>query len=150
MSLMSGLRPGIGVTLMGTGVSSKLLSVCLVDYCLHEVGATRLPTQSPRCHLVHFSHSSTSTPGASMTDQPRTAIVTGSARGIGAAVAKRLSRDGFAVAILDLDEGSCKVVVDEITSSGGSALPVGVDVSDEESVAHAVTNVAEALGAPTV
>jgi 3-oxoacyl-[acyl-carrier protein] reductase len=85
-----------------------------------------------------------------MTDQPRTAIVTGSARGIGAAVAKRLSRDGFAVAILDLDEGSCKVVVDEITSSGGSALPVGVDVSDEESVAHAVTHVAEALGAPTV
>jgi 3-oxoacyl-[acyl-carrier protein] reductase len=85
-----------------------------------------------------------------MTDQPRTAIVTGSARGIGAAVAKRLSQDGFAVAILDLDENACKVVVDEITSSGGSALPVGVDVSDEESVEHAVTHVAEALGAPTV
>jgi 3-oxoacyl-[acyl-carrier protein] reductase len=85
-----------------------------------------------------------------MTDQPRTAIITGSARGIGAAVAKRLSRDGFAVAILDLDEEACKVVVDEITSSGGSALPVGVDVADEESVEHAVTHVAEALGAPTV
>jgi 3-oxoacyl-[acyl-carrier protein] reductase len=85
-----------------------------------------------------------------MTDRPRTAIVTGSARGIGAAVAKRLSRDGFAVAILDLDENACKAVVDEITSSGGFALPVGVDVSDEESVEHAVTHVAEALGAPTV
>jgi 3-oxoacyl-[acyl-carrier protein] reductase len=85
-----------------------------------------------------------------MTDQPRTAIVTGSARGIGAAVAKRLSRDGFAVAILDLDENACKPVVDEITALGGSALPVGVDVADEESVEHAVAHVAEALGAPTV
>jgi 3-oxoacyl-[acyl-carrier protein] reductase len=85
-----------------------------------------------------------------MTDQPRTAVVTGSARGIGAAVAKRLSRDGFAVAILDLDEGACKVVADEIISSGGSALPVAVDVSDEESVAQAVAHVAEGLGAPVV
>jgi 3-oxoacyl-[acyl-carrier protein] reductase len=85
-----------------------------------------------------------------MIDQPRTAIVTGSARGIGAAVAKRLSRDGFAVAILDLDENACKSVVDEITALGGSALPVGVDVADEESVEHAVAHVAEALGAPTV
>jgi 3-oxoacyl-[acyl-carrier protein] reductase len=85
-----------------------------------------------------------------MTDQPRTAIVTGSARGIGAAVAKRLSSDGYSVAILDLDENACKAVADEITSSGGSALPVAVDVTDEESVEHAVAHVAEALGAPTV
>jgi len=85
-----------------------------------------------------------------MTDQPRTAIVTGSARGIGAAVAKRLSRDGFAVAILDLDEDACKIVSDEINASGGSALPVAVDVSDEESVAQAVAHVAEGLGGPTV
>jgi 3-oxoacyl-[acyl-carrier protein] reductase len=85
-----------------------------------------------------------------MTDQPRTAIVTGSARGIGAAVAKRLSRDGFAVAILDLDESACKVISDEIKAAGGSALPVGVDVADEESVSQAVAHVAEGLGAPTV
>jgi 3-oxoacyl-[acyl-carrier protein] reductase len=85
-----------------------------------------------------------------MTDHPRTAIVTGSARGIGAAVAKRLSRDGFAVAILDLDESACKVISDEIKASGGSALPVGVDVADEESVSQAVEHVAEGLGAPTV
>src|ERR1700691_1213041 len=88
--------------------------------------------------------------GVLMTDQPRTAIVTGSARGIGAAVAKRLSSDGYSVAILDLDEIACKAVADEITSSGGSALPVAVDVSDEQSVEQAVAHVAEALGAPTV
>jgi 3-oxoacyl-[acyl-carrier protein] reductase len=85
-----------------------------------------------------------------MSEQPRTAIVTGSARGIGAAVAARLSSDGFAVAILDLDESACKVVSDRIIAAGGSALPVGVDVADEESVARAVAHVAEGLGAPTV
>ena len=72
--------------------------------------------------------------GATMTTLQKTAVVTGSARGIGAAVAKRLSNDGFSVAILDLDETACKVVVDEIKSAGGEALPVAVDVSDEQSV----------------
>ena len=85
-----------------------------------------------------------------MTDQKRTAIVTGAARGIGAAIARRLSADGLAVAILDLDEDACKPVVEEITASGGNALAVGVDVANEEAVATAVGRVAEELGAPTV
>jgi 3-oxoacyl-[acyl-carrier protein] reductase len=86
-----------------------------------------------------------------MTDQPtRTAIVTGGARGIGAAVAKRLSEDGFAVAILDLDENACKPVVEEIEAAGGKALAVGADVADEQAVKTAVARVAGELGAPTV
>jgi 3-oxoacyl-[acyl-carrier protein] reductase len=86
-----------------------------------------------------------------MTDQPtRTAIVTGGARGIGAAVAKRLSEDGFAVAILDLDESACKSVVEEIEAAGGKALAVGADVADEQAVETAVARVAGELGAPTV
>ncbi|GAB3078680.1 MULTISPECIES: 3-oxoacyl-ACP reductase FabG [unclassified Phycicoccus] len=84
-----------------------------------------------------------------MTTQ-RVAIVTGAARGIGAATAKRLAAEGHAVGVLDLDEGSCAETVAAITGAGGRAVAVGVDVAKADQVEAAVQRVADELGAPTI
>ncbi|MEW1901228.1 MULTISPECIES: 3-oxoacyl-ACP reductase FabG [unclassified Streptomyces] len=84
------------------------------------------------------------------TTEQRVAVVTGAARGIGAATALRLAAEGRAVAVLDLDEAACKDTVEKITAAGGTALAVGCDVSDAAQVEAAVARVAAELGAPTI
>ncbi|MFB7031906.1 3-oxoacyl-ACP reductase FabG [Streptomyces sp. NPDC057242] len=84
------------------------------------------------------------------TTEQRVAVVTGAARGIGAATALRLAAEGRAVAVLDLDEAACKDTVEKITAAGGTALAVGCDVSDGAQVEAAVARVAAELGAPTI
>ena len=84
------------------------------------------------------------------TDSSRVAIVTGAARGIGAATATRLATDGMAVAVLDLDASACTGTVDAITDAGGRAMAVGADVSQADQVEAAVGKVAADLGPPVV
>ena len=84
------------------------------------------------------------------TDSSRVAIVTGAARGIGAATAKRLAGDGMAVGVLDLDAAACADTVEEIISAGGRAVAVGADVAQGDQVEAAVGKVAADLGPPVV
>jgi 3-oxoacyl-[acyl-carrier protein] reductase len=76
----------------------------------------------------------------------RVAVVTGAARGIGAATAIQFAREGAAVAVLDLDEQACTETVDRIKASGGTAIAFGCDVSDEGQVDAVINKVAGELG----
>jgi 3-oxoacyl-[acyl-carrier protein] reductase len=75
----------------------------------------------------------------------RVAIVTGSARGIGAGTARRFAEEGASVAVLDLDEDQARATASQL---GGSAKAVGIgcDVADSASVESAVGRVLEELG----
>jgi 3-oxoacyl-[acyl-carrier protein] reductase len=80
----------------------------------------------------------------------RTAIVTGAARGIGAAIATRLAADGIQVAILDLDASTAEPLAESLRANGSRAIALGADVADESSVDAAVQRCADELGPPVV
>ncbi|WP_199282081.1 SDR family NAD(P)-dependent oxidoreductase [Salinibacterium sp. CAN_S4] len=64
----------------------------------------------------------------------RTIIVTGGASGIGAGISRGLAAEGANIVIADLDLGAAEAVAAEITSAGGVASAVRVDVTDRASV----------------
>jgi 3-oxoacyl-[acyl-carrier protein] reductase len=80
----------------------------------------------------------------------RVAIVTGAARGIGAAIAHRLAVDGMSIGVVDLDEQGSERTAKEILENGGRAIPIGADVADEKAAGAAVQQTAAELGPVTV
>ncbi len=72
--------------------------------------------------------------------------ITGAASGIGRATALRFATEGASVGVLDIDEAGAKETVRDIEASGGSAVQVACDVTEEESVEQAISAVAGTFG----
>ena len=69
-----------------------------------------------------------------------TALITGGGTGIGAAIARRLSRDGFDVVVAGRRREKLDEVVADIESAGGSARALVMDVTDPGSVTQGVAS----------
>lgn len=76
----------------------------------------------------------------------RVALVTGSSRGLGAAIAHELARAGFAVAVNGIDEDETREVAASIRDTGAAAEAFVVDVTDPAATAEIGTSVESKLG----
>lgn len=83
----------------------------------------------------------------------KTLFITGASRGIGEAIALRAARDGANIAIVSKTDrphpklpGTIHSVAEAVENAGGKALPLAVDIRDEEAVARAAAATAETFG----
>ena len=82
----------------------------------------------------------------SISTDRKIAVVTGAAMGIGRAIARQLARDGLIVLVSDVDEAKAAETAAELREEGGSAEPLGLDVSSPASIAAAFAKVEERYG----
>jgi 2-hydroxycyclohexanecarboxyl-CoA dehydrogenase len=80
----------------------------------------------------------------------KNAIVTGAGSGLGQATAKRLAREGAAVAVWDIDEAGSRRTVDDIVAAGGRAIASRVDVSSRAQIDAGVQHAHAELGPVTI
>jgi 3-oxoacyl-[acyl-carrier protein] reductase len=77
----------------------------------------------------------------------RSALVTGASRGIGAAIARRLAKEGAEVAItFSSSPERAQQVIDEIVEAGGKAVAIQADAADQPAVRAAVQRAADEFG----
>jgi 3-oxoacyl-[acyl-carrier protein] reductase len=76
----------------------------------------------------------------------KVAVVTGSGRGIGRAIAIRYAQEGARVVVCDIDGDNARTVAEEIKSQGGEAIAVTTDVSQADQVDALVAQTLEAFG----
>jgi citronellol/citronellal dehydrogenase len=89
----------------------------------------------------------------SRTLQNRTLFITGASRGIGKAIALRAARDGARIVIAAKTDrkhpklpGTIHSAAEEVEAAGGEALPIKLDIRDEEAVAAAMKQAADHFG----
>ncbi len=92
-----------------------------------------------------------------MSCEGKVALVTGSSRGLGKAIAQRLAREGATVALtartLEPDpkyQGSLRQTLEDIETAGGSAIAVAADLSDSGERTRLFTEVVDKVGAPDI
>ena len=79
-------------------------------------------------------------------DKQKGALVTGGGQGIGEAICKRLAKDGFAVAVSDINLDNATRVANDIIASGGKAFAIQVNVASRTDVTKAVEAAYAAFG----
>jgi NAD(P)-dependent dehydrogenase (short-subunit alcohol dehydrogenase family) len=85
-----------------------------------------------------------------MSTVARTAIVTGSASGMGKATALRFARDGRSVGVLDIDGAGAQAVAAEIAAGGGKALALEADLASRAEIEAAVDKARSQFGPVTI
>ena len=76
----------------------------------------------------------------------KVAVVTGSSRGIGRAIALRFAEHGASVVVSSRKLDACQIVVDEITAAGGTAIAIPASISSKSDLERLITETVQKLG----